>query len=707
MNIFVKRPLLRVLLTTIAGIMIAPRLPGPSPWSLLLLLLGWIFLFFLNRLRAYGSFKVAWWINLCVHGCLLFAVVLYFQLRTNRASPDTVWGMERNDYSFVLATVENRHSGVSEWDRYVVKLMALKDSTGWHSIREQAEIVMKRSVCSIPEAGDLLALRALFRPVKGPLNPGAFDYKAYLARKDIFCHAFLDTSDYAIISKGYRMSLKEIASGLKADLLRNWEKYVLSAESTAVLKALLLGDKGELDQELKGAYASAGLMHVMAVSGLHVGTIYVILNFLFAFFNNYRPGQLLRALLIGGVLWGYAFITGLSPSVLRACIMMSLVLIAQLIDNRADTFNLLAASAILLLLAYPSLLTDVGFQLSYTAVIGILLFYPLFYRMVSWRWSWMDKIWSLACVSIAAQLGTTPLSIYYFHQFPLYFLPANLLIVPLVLMVFYLGILFLACSWWTGIASFLALLLNHAIGWLNTLVMLVERLPASLISNLYLSFSAVWLLYIAIISAAIVWIFRSRSFIFITLLALLLLTWDRIAWVKDCQEQRRIVLYAIRGHRAIDFISGRQHLTIVDSLAMADQSKIVRQADNHWTRSGLTTHHFEVSDNLQGNSSAFPLLYSFRMPPFEFYEFSGCRILVCREKAKLPSVKNKFKIDYLLLSGNAKLSMKEIEASFSYKQIIFDLTNSSYRVTAWINSCKAAGIAYHDMNTEGAMVISL
>ncbi|WP_319229459.1 ComEC/Rec2 family competence protein [Draconibacterium orientale] len=315
-------------------------------------------------------------------------------------------------------------------------------------------------------------------PIENRGNPYEFDYKSYLEKKHIFRQVYLKTANWSLT--GYRNNTSLLwAETIRDKLLRIYREQHIGAQETEILSALTLGYKRELDRETKRVFSAAGAMHVLAVSGLHVGILFIAFSFCFGFLQKRKIGRFIYVLLSISLLWCYAFITGLSPSVLRACTMFSLIIIAGNINRRANIYNSLAASAFLLLLVNPNNLFEVGFQLSYMAVFGIVYLQP----RIAGLWTVKNKIglffWNLICVSIAAQIATFPLSAYYFNQFPTYFLLSNIVVIPAAMLLIPLGLGLLAFSKVPLLATSIAFLVKWIIKLVYVLLSSIELLPHS------------------------------------------------------------------------------------------------------------------------------------------------------------------------------------------------------------------------------------
>ena len=326
--------------------------------------------------------------------------------------------------------------------------------------------------------GSQIIFEQLPEPIENRGNPYEFDYKKYLEKKHIFRQVYLKTGYWSLT--GYINNSPLLwAETIRDKLLKIYHDQEIGTQETEILSALTLGYKRELDRETKRVFSSAGAMHVLAVSGLHVGILFFAFSFFFGFLQKRRIGRFIYVVLSISLLWCYAFITGLSPSVLRACTMFSLIIIAGNINRRANIYNTLAASAFLLLLVNPNNLFEVGFQLSYMAVFGIVYLQP----RIAGLWPVKNKVglffWNLITVSIAAQIATFPLSTYYFNQFPTYFLLSNIVVIPAAMLLIPLGLGLLVFSKIPLLASVIAFLVKWIIYIVYYLLSAFESFPHS------------------------------------------------------------------------------------------------------------------------------------------------------------------------------------------------------------------------------------
>ncbi|MDR1112844.1 MAG: ComEC family competence protein, partial [Bacteroidales bacterium] len=329
-----------------------------------------------------------------------------------------------------------------------VKLIADIESTfDGQPLHKKALLYFKKdSMTQLLCYGDKLLLHAKITPIASPKNPYSFDYKKYMQKKGIFFTAYIQTHAWQKAGSSRPPPLRYMAKQLQQYFAQQLAAAGMSGDEYSVITAILLGDDDTMNAEMRQSYASAGVSHILSVSGMHVGIIFMFLSFLLKPMDLSRKTAIIKALLLLITIWLYAHITGLSPSVRRAAAMFTFVTIGGLLRRNTDIFHSLFTSCFVLLLFNPLLLFDVGFQLSYLAVAGIVTFQPHILRIWKPKAKIANYFWQLTAVSAAAQLATFPLSIYYFGQFPNYFLIANLAVIMLSSVVLITGIVTLALS---------------------------------------------------------------------------------------------------------------------------------------------------------------------------------------------------------------------------------------------------------------------
>lgn len=425
------------------------------------------------------------------------------------------------------------------------------------------------------KAGDCFYIsKESLKYINPALNPGEFDYKNYLYLKGIYKQ--VDLTHHQVKSFFYlEPSFPENYSVLSQLFIRKTlQNYLPESEIRSIALALLYGYDDEISKELSNQYAVTGTLHVLAVSGMHVGLVFIFLDFLLAFLEKNKLLKLVKAILVLCFIWFYSLLCGLSPSILRAAVMISFFVVSKLLERVYNPVNTLSASAFFMLLFNPALLFDAGFQLSYFAVLGLSLFYQsiyLWYEPKSWL---ADQIWKLLAASTAAQITTFPLSLYYFHQFPILFPITNLLIIPLSTFAIYAGIALLAFSPFSIIAEYIALVLKQLILFSNSIASFLSKLPFCAIDEIYISITqsllmfAISLFLLAFIYQKHLW--QLNAFLYSILFLVLLTT---ISFVTNTNRSF-VRVYAYRNQTCLLLVNKGSVTLFADSSFVAKNQTI-------------------------------------------------------------------------------------------------------------------------------------
>lgn len=357
-----------------------------------------------------------------------------------------------------------------------------------------------RLLVYLPEDGLQCGDRLLLQPVL-QATPGT-----YYANHMVYYQAFVREWRAAPPSSGNY--LNKVLLAARNYCLRVFDGYIGGTEAS-LGAALLIGYRFELEQGMVQDYMNTGIVHIIAISGMHMALIYVSLIWLLQWWQR----RWAKALFILTLLWLFTLLTGASASVLRATVMFSFITVGRLIlERHASFYNTLAASAFVLLCYDPYLLFDVGFQLSYLAVLSITICYKPLYQLFNVRFWWLNKLWQATALSLAAQVITLPACLYYFKQFPLYFLPANLLAVPLSTGVLYgeLLLLIIPVAWLGKLLKWIMLVMNSMVAWLG-------NLPGALITGISFPLYAVFCCYGCMTGLLAWWLLGWRKGVLVTL----------------------------------------------------------------------------------------------------------------------------------------------------------------------------------------------
>ncbi len=407
------------------------------------------------------------------------------------------------------------------------KTVAIIESIGTaqHEIKTNIKIIVHVAVDSssvgVPllTAGSYMATTIRPNPVPDTHNPGGFNYKLWLFRNEITHQLYLAKGTWTLLptkkSKQYLQVLQQkISKRLQINITGKQEK--------AVAAALLIGYKQDIDSDLMKAYSNTGVIHVIAISGLHLGLIYGLLLSIFNWILNSTIKKWTAPPIILLVLWGFALLTGAGPSIVRAAVMFSFIVIASIVKQNSSILNALAASAFFLLLLHPFYLWDIGFQLSYAAVLSIVLYQKNIFDSLYFKYKWIQACWQLNALTLSAQILTLPLVVYHFHQFPNYFLLSNFIVVPLSSIILYGCLFILPFGTIAYLGKALSVVTSLLISSMNWIIQKMNALPFATTSNLHINTAEVLLFFIIIVSVTLFIQSQKNKWCFYGLTALLL-----------------------------------------------------------------------------------------------------------------------------------------------------------------------------------------
>jgi competence protein ComEC len=548
-------------------------------------------------------------------------------------------------------------AGDRTW-RYEATITAIRFEGTWLPARSSILLYAHKDRFEPFVNGDVLIVDGAPRAISAPSNPGEFDYRRYLLNRSIVGSRYLRGDDAIKVDF---IAPDPVPATLQA--MRDWGQrtlahYIASEREGALAAALIFGVRDGLDDDLTDAYAAAGAMHVLAVSGLHVGIIYGLLILCAKPLGKRKRGKWIIAGLSLVVLWVYAGITGFSPSVLRAVSMFSFFAVAIPLRRRTNTYNMLAASAFCILLINPFQIASVGFQLSYLAVLGIVALQPNIYRLYEAQNSGVDYVWRLTSVSIAAQCATFPLGALYFHQFPNYFLLSNIVVIPAAAVIVVLGLVLLAVSWIPSVAVLVGWLLGSVIKLMNAAMIGIQNLPFSIVDNIHITPTECILIIILLVFVVQLWMTRKpATVVFITAAAIALSAsmWHRI---RTDVMPHSVTIYDVPGQTVVDFFYAGKGYNY-------HSWKGNRPSIDYFVRPNRMA---KGTDGV-GNCAAFSRSFN----GGELMSWHGRTFLVATDALELPP--NSF-VDYLIVSNNAVSVVTNLADRSNVGMIIFDSSNS-------------------------------
>ncbi|MCB2408197.1 ComEC/Rec2 family competence protein [Hymenobacter lucidus] len=620
-----------------------------------------------------------------------------------------------------------------------VRVSAVRIAGQWRVALGGIRVSVPRdSGVAAPRYGDVWLVRGGPAPAKAPLNPGEFDYRRYLGYHQVYHQQFIHADQYRLLDVQPPSYLKAVSMRAARVLDGVFRQYVKEKREYALASALVLGIKDEVDQDTKQAYANTGTTHIMAVSGLQVGLLFTLVTVSLKRFFGATPGFRFWSAGVGlAVIWSYAFLTGLSASVLRAAVMFSFIIVARATGRQSNMYNTLAVAAFCLLCYDPYLLADVGFQLSFLAVLSIVYLQPQIAawfdfkdkaadRIRPWQpkavqksWKaagWVaDWIWQATALSLAAQVATFPLGLFYFHQFPLSFLASNLVAVPISSVAVYVGIALLAAK---GVVACIGLFvpatvlnvldwLPQSIAWVfekmilafNEYIFWIGRtMPEALIKNVHVTPPQAWLIF-GIILALLTFVAVKRlPWLGVACTLMALLAGSRVWAARALTTNEELVIYSIPRRSVCGFWQGAAaHIVTVDSLPLSETERTYRIVP------GIIQREARQVVYHTGWQQA-PMPTAQPTPHVAVAVWRGIRLAFVA--GKVDDAKAASPVDVIVLRRNAWVKPNELAQLFGKKaKVIFDSSCKSWYVLRQDSLLQAAGFQTHDVTSKGAFII--
>lgn len=580
--------------------------------------------------------------------------------------------------------------------KVLARAIAWHDSLKWKQVDGQILLYFEKDSTVLNyEYGAQLIVNTQLNPISPPKNPKEFNYGKYLSNKGIYSQGYVRVGMWQVLTKRGGNPLSALGYSLRKKFSDILEDNGIKGEEFSVASAILLGYDEYLDADQRKDFAGAGAMHILCVSGLHVGIIYVILNNLLLFLNRKRVLRIIKVIVLLVLIWTYALITGLSPSVMRASTMFSFIIVGNSLKRKANIYNSIAASAFVLMIINPYIITQVGFQLSYLAVLGIVLLYKPIARLFDPGNLIIRWIWQISVVSIAATLATFPLSLYYFHQFPNLFLITNLIAIPASMLIIYTGILVLLLSPVPFLSTIFAKILVIIIWTLNHSVNAIEGLSFSVSENVYIStFELLVLLGITVSIVILITTFK-RKYVYLLGSLIILLIMSFTFRKYESVNQKMIAVYNVNNTSAIDFINGKVDYLLTDSLFTSKMDAFYIR--NFRIASGVSNHNkLLIGKNLTTES----VLRKYN----NFIQFYDKKFLLVNREFASIELLEKIEVNYIIIYDNPFLSIKDIQGCVVFEKVIFDSSNSYWNTKKWTQECLELGIPFYDVKERGAWI---
>jgi competence protein ComEC len=694
-----QAPFVRLLLPFLAGILFGVYCPLHHSLVLIVIVFFALIITTTTLLPKLNiSYKKSWLYGLSINIFLFFIAYQITLLNTEiyEANHYTKYTNGSNQLAYI--TVNEAYQEKDKSLKMVVEVKAIKKKDKWIPTSGKAMAYFKKNERSLKiNYGDELIIQSSFKEIPQPQNPGEFNYKRFLAFHNVYNQVYVKPESFVNIGVNTGNALIRESVYLRNKLLDIMTENNIKGNEFAVGSALLLGFEDKLDADIISAYSSTGALHVLSVSGLHVAIVYFIFNWLLFFLDKIKNGNIIKAFALILLLWFYAALTGLSPSVLRAATMFSFIIIGKAYNQSTNIYNTLAASAFFLLAIDPYLIMQVGFQLSYLAVIGIVYIQPKIYNLFEVNNWLLDQIWTITSVSIAAQIATFPLGLHYFHQFPNYFLLSNLVVIPVSTAIVYMGIVLFVFSKFAFVATYIAMAFNWCVLFLNQSVIVIEKWPYSLLQGISISVFETWLLYGVVIVFLYYFVSRKFSHLVFVLSFCIVIFISQVIEQQQQFKQKKLIIYNVPKTSAIDFINAKNNVLLTDTAFARNESRLLFHVKHNWWDLGINNNQL-ISDNIKTNNLFIK---------DNFIQFYDKKIALIKTKNDSINRNKAITVNYLIVSNNANVRINDLVKQYQSTLIIFDSSNSAYKIKKWKAECEKLNQKYYSVIDSGALTINI
>ncbi|MGB3591249.1 MAG: ComEC/Rec2 family competence protein [Nonlabens sp.] len=642
--------------------------------------------------NRFSSFSKAVF-GLCVMAVFSLMGAASYLLRSDSHQVDHITNLELNDDSQLVELQLTQQLPVNSYNnRFYARILGVdgKQVTG------NVLVLFNKQDSLVQNVGDRLLVYSKLGLPPAARNYGDFDYRKYLASINVYAQTYVNRQQ-VLLTKQIDVDLSPIIA-FRMRLLTLLRNSGLEDEPRAMIEALILGQRQNIDPEITKSFRDAGVIHILALSGLHVGIILWILKLLTDPLQRFKRGRLLQTVLLLAFLWSFALLTGMSPSITRSVTMFSFVAVGLNLDKRTSPLHALALSAICLLFYDARLLFQVGFQLSYLAVISIVLIQPVLAGLWSWR-NWVkDYVWNLFTVTVSAQIGVAVISAYYFHQFPGLFILGNMMLLPLLPFILG-GAILLLCSLLIdlqGLSNLLVDGLNVSLEWIIELIAFISSKQQFLIKGVYLELYEVLLIYIGLFSIVLFLLpsikksrrekrerFKPNWGLHIAGLSIALLIFTGAYLELPDDTKSMIVMHQPRS--SVVAVTGHKDAMLFSS-DIAKKDSLPRISE----RILQTTLLRNKKLSIQRLSNKLVL--------------DGAHLVIIDSTATYGAIKP---FDYVLLSSSPKINLERLLQQSLPKAVISDGSNYRSYVSRWKKTCESLEVPFYNTYETGSIDLKL
>lgn len=684
-------PFLRILVPFIVGILVQYYFPLHFNLILVAAITISISLLAFRLAPLSFKFKFQWLQGLLLN--LLICIAGIWLTHQKEIKNNTNWfGNVYTDSSVILLKITEPPTEKDNSYKTMASVSAMQLNRKTESYAGNVLIYFaKEDSVEMPTYGDYILIKGGLQKIRNAGNPGGFNYSRYMGFQETYHQVYLKPNDFVLLQNNDANFLYNFIFAARKKVVDVLKENIASDKKVSgIAEALLIGYKEDLDKDLVQAYSNTGVVHIIAISGMHLGLIYIVLVWLFARIPFIKKSKLAQVILIIVSLWLFSLITGASASVLRSAVMFTCIVIGKTFFKQSVIYNSLAASAFLLLAYNPFMLWDVGFQLSYTAVVGIVWLKKPIENLYYSRHKFVRQVWSMCAITLAAQVLTLPLCIYYFHQIPTLFLFTNLVCVPLSTVILFAEILLIIIAPIKSLAILVGKFIYFLTWLMNTIIEFFNGLPGSLIDKVHANAFTTLALYAFAILLSYSLLQKNKKVFKISLVNLLVFTsiwtWGKI----NLYKQQKVVVYNVPKHRAVDFITNNTYQFYGDAEMKIDGA--------------LQNFNLKPSRVLYQMSLAKDTILQ-QVGTYSSCTFKNKKLIFIDKPLAFAESESTFDVDALVISKNPKINIGEITKSLKPKIVVLDGSNSLWKITQWKKDCEELHLPYFITGEQGAFVL--
>lgn len=684
-------PFVRLLLPLIAGILIEQYAELSLQTLFIAAVISAICIFLFRFFSAAKKYRARWVIGLLFN--LLMVCIGSALVYCQNMKYDPGWiGDHLHTRQPVIVTLQESLTEKTNSYKAIANAEAVLARNQWTPIKGKLLLYFKKD--SLPgglQHGSQLIIQKKPQAITNAGNPGSFDYKQYCVFQGIHYQIYLQPKDYQLTGQTHVNHFEAWLIRSRNNVLSILRKYIPGEKEAGVAEALLIGYRDDLDKDLVRSYSNTGVVHIIAISGLHLGMIYGLLLWMLKPFRKIKGMHFLKPLIILTVLWIFTLLAGAAASILRAAVMFSFIVIGESLARRTHMYNTLAASAFCLLVYNPYFLWDTGFQLSYTAVLSIVLFMKPIYKWFYFTNKVLNGIWQLNAISLSSQVLTLPIILYYFHQFPNLFLFTNFIAVPLSGFILYGELLLLSICTIPILNSYIGKIISLLITQMNGFIERTDRLPYAVTGNIQFGLFQTFLLYLVIALFAW-WLLQKKKQGLLTGLGLLsvFIFIGQLQKIRHSQ-QSKLIVYNIPQHSGIDILEGTQHVFLGDSGLIQKAS-----LQNFHLQPSRILHGIGQADSLQNTLINNHLVATSRKT-----------VLIIDRSVSITPLPQKIPVDIIIFRGNPKIYLSQVAAVFDCKLYVFDSSNPLWKIQYWKKDADSLHLRHHSTSEQGAFEMAL